>query len=121
MSDPTLPPPADHASWSMLALSQTLLITLLVAYYLKQYKVTLVHESIIALLLGMLVGVASMGKWQMSFNNRYFFNMLLPPIILHSGYDLHVESFLKYFCKCFGQVLEADRCRFTSAVGVVQP
>ena len=89
----------DHSSWAMLLLTETLLITLMISYYLKQYKIKLIHESILALLLGMLVGVVAMGKWNIAFSNRYFFNLLLPPIILHSGYDLHVDTFLRHFWK----------------------
>ena len=98
IEDPSSPSATDHASWSMLVLLQTLLVTLLIAYVFKQRKTTLMQESIVALLLGMAVGLASMGQWQITFDNRFFFNLLLPPIILHSGYDLNVESFLRHFC-----------------------
>lgn len=32
-----------------------------------------------------------------SFDIRYFFNLLLPPIILNSGYDMHRQNFFKHF------------------------
>lgn len=102
--DPPLPKdPAqqtpDHASWAMLILCLTLFITLMISYFLTQYHVTSLHVSIIALLLGMIIGLASMNKWRVEFDNQYFFNLLLPPIILHSGYDLNVESFIRHFWK----------------------
>jgi sodium/hydrogen exchanger-like protein 6/7 len=32
-----------------------------------------------------------------SFDDNYFFNLLLPPIILNSGYDMHRQTFFKHF------------------------
>eukprot|EP00842_Homolaphlyctis_polyrhiza_P005648 jgi/Hompol1/6084/HPOL_000615-RA len=32
-----------------------------------------------------------------TFDHRYFFNLLLPPIILHSGYDMKRQNFFKNF------------------------
>jgi sodium/hydrogen exchanger-like protein 6/7 len=64
------------------------------SYYLKVKKITAVHETIVGLFAGMFVGAAlRIGPGEevqkmLSFSNTIMLNVLLPPIILASGYDL---------------------------------
>lgn len=59
------------------------------------------HETVISIFLGMFVGLiirVSPGHFiqeHVSFNYSYFFNLLLPPIILNSGYELHQANFFR--------------------------
>eukprot|EP00158_Paraphelidium_tribonemae_P005190 Partr_v1_DN27221_c3_g1_i2_m38832 putative Sodium hydrogen exchanger len=68
---------------------------------MRRMKVKVIHESIIAILLGLICGIiihyADGGKLQrlVTFDHRYFFNMLRPPMILNSGYELDVLRFYR--------------------------
>jgi len=90
--------PADESErFSSLALSLVLFLLItsfLTSYYLKVKRITAVHETIVGLFAGMFVGVMlRLGPLQpvremLSFSNTIMLNVLLPPIILSSGYDL---------------------------------
>lgn len=73
------------------------------SYYLKVKRITAVHETIVGLFAGMIVGAAlRIGPGQevqkmLSFSNTIMLNVLLPPIILASGYDLRQENFFRNF------------------------
>ncbi|UZJ57426.1 hypothetical protein CBS101457_006746 [Exobasidium rhododendri] len=73
------------------------------SYYLKVKKITAVHETIVGLFAGMFVGAAlRIGPGEevqkmLSFSNTIMLNVLLPPIILASGYDLRQENFFRNF------------------------
>eukprot|EP00158_Paraphelidium_tribonemae_P004657 Partr_v1_DN26892_c0_g1_i1_m40512 putative Sodium hydrogen exchanger len=80
-----------------------LLVTLLSSYFLQNCKVTVLHESLIATTMGIVTGLV-VHFWGgptmdelIAFDHRYFFNLLLPPIILKSGYDLEVRPFFENF------------------------
>ncbi|KAJ3390658.1 monovalent cation:H+ antiporter, CPA1 (nhx1) [Entophlyctis sp. JEL0112] len=98
------------SSWAILILVSLLLTTLLVAHFLEHRRSGVAtvrsgfqHETIVALLMGACVGVfvrAAGGpalQQMVSFEHAYFFNLLLPPIILSSGYDLKPRRFFKNF------------------------
>jgi sodium/hydrogen exchanger-like protein 6/7 len=76
------------------------------SYYLKVKRITAVHETIVGLFAGMFVGAAlRIGPLEevqkmLSFSNTIMLNVLLPPIILASGYDLRQVpiSFVKSDC-----------------------
>ncbi|KAI8620854.1 Cation/H+ exchanger, partial [Chytriomyces sp. MP71] len=90
---------------AILILISLLLSTLIVSYLLEQRRVRRIflHESIVAIGMGAFVGLvvrlyggAELTQ-MLSFDHRYFFNLLLPPIILNSGYDLKPKSFFRNF------------------------
>nr|AAG38538.1 putative Na+/H+ exchanger Nhx1 [Pneumocystis carinii] len=88
-------------SWGLLILMVLLIMALWVSYYLQDKRVRSMHETVISILLGMIVGVLIKEikntdiQKIVTFNYGYFFNLLLPPIILNSGYELHQELFFK--------------------------
>ncbi|KAJ3287233.1 monovalent cation:H+ antiporter, CPA1 (nhx1) [Rhizoclosmatium sp. JEL0117] len=116
-SVPLIPPPPPVevgggeeevvlTSWAILILIALLLSTLFVSYFFERRRIRKIfmHETIVALGMGAFVGLivrfGSGGKdfaEMVSFDHRYFFNLILPPIILNSGYDLKRKSFFKNF------------------------
>lgn len=90
-----------------------LVVALFTSYTLQQRKIQAVHETVLSIFaggfttrcrlclglsdvsLGMIVGLAlrlsgsSFIQSVVSFDYQFFFNLLLPPIILASGYELH--------------------------------
>ncbi|KAI3643492.1 hypothetical protein MP228_013047 [Amoeboaphelidium protococcarum] len=88
---------SDPSNVSVFLLIQLLILTLVASFVLKKFRIKVVHETLVGLVLGMIVGLISVGKLSVAFDNRYFFNLLLPPIILQSGWEMEVSSFLFYF------------------------
>ena len=78
-----------------------LIIAFFTSYMLQQKKVQAVHETVISIFAGMTVGLilrVSTGHsitQLVSFDYQIFFNLLLPPIILNSGYELHQANFFR--------------------------
>lgn len=72
-----------------------LIAALFTSYILQQKRIQAVHETVISIFAGMIVGLVirlSPGtaiQDTVSFDYQFFFNLLLPPIILASGYELH--------------------------------
>jgi hypothetical protein len=119
-----------EASGALLLLSTLLLALLLVSYALKRYKLVasptaspfVVHESLISITLGLLVGwalstwgfVPSQGPTTdvdrgaggdflrlLAFDHRSFFNLLLPPILFESGFGMRGK---RHFFQHLGEI-----------------
>ncbi|KAH8752561.1 sodium/hydrogen exchanger 3 [Diaporthe sp. PMI_573] len=90
-----------YTSWALFILILLLIAALFTSYMLQQRKVTAIHETVASIFAGMVVGltlrVAGGENLQnlVSFDYQIFFNMLLPPIILSSGYELHQANFFR--------------------------
>ncbi|EEH16598.2 sodium/hydrogen exchanger 3 [Paracoccidioides brasiliensis Pb03] len=88
-------------SWALFILIMLLITALFTSYTLKQKKVQAVHETVISIFAGMTVGLiirltpGSLIQSSVTFNYQFFFNLLLPPIILASGYELHQANFFR--------------------------
>ncbi|KAL2074925.1 hypothetical protein VTL71DRAFT_8705 [Oculimacula yallundae] len=89
------------SSWALFIMIMLLIAALFTSYMLQQKKVEAVHETVISIFAGMTVGLIlrlSPGnsiQALLSFNYQIFFNLLLPPIILASGYELHQANFFR--------------------------
>ncbi|GAA5972160.1 hypothetical protein JCM8115_007141, partial [Rhodotorula mucilaginosa] len=109
---PTTPTPGDvldpevEELWSSRALLLVLLLLILsfwVSYYLKVRRIRSIHETIVALFSGMLVGAlvrlapGHVVQDMIAFKSTILLNVLLPPIILNSGYQLKQEHFFRHF------------------------
>ncbi|RVX68121.1 hypothetical protein B0A52_08262 [Exophiala mesophila] len=89
------------SSWSLFILIMLLIAALFTSYILQQKRIQAVHETVISIFTGMVVGLIirlSPGtaiQDTVSFDYQFFFNLLLPPIILASGYELHQANFFR--------------------------
>lgn len=88
-------------SWAFLILILLLITALFTSYLLQTRKVQAIHETVISIFGGMTIGlilrVTSGTSIQqlVTFDYQIFFNLLLPPIILASGYELHQANFFR--------------------------
>ncbi|KAK3997712.1 Sodium/hydrogen exchanger family-domain-containing protein [Cladorrhinum sp. PSN332] len=96
------PPKAEkYSSWAILILLTLLIISFCTSYFMQQRKITAIHETVVSIFGGMTVGlilrVSGFDSIRdlVNFNYQYFFNLLLPPIILSSGYELHQANFFR--------------------------
>ncbi|KAF9344695.1 monovalent cation:H+ antiporter, CPA1 (nhx1) [Mortierella sp. AD094] len=99
------PPPADveelYSSWALLILTVLLIGAMWTSYYLQVRKITAIHETVISIMTGMVVGFiirvapGRMVQDMVTFKHTYFFNLLLPPIILNSGYEMKQARFFR--------------------------
>ncbi|KAI0742917.1 sodium/hydrogen exchanger [Daedaleopsis nitida] len=110
-----------YSSWSLFLVCMLLVISLWTSYYLQIKRIRAIHETLVAIVAGMFVGLVvrlapgTMIREMLTFKHTLFFNLLLPPIILNSGYELKQENFFRNF----GSILVfAFLGTFISAVGV---
>jgi len=88
-------------SWALFIVIALLIAALFTSYILQQRKIQAVHETVVSIFAGMVVGLiirVSPGRSiqdSVSFDYQFFFNLLLPPIILASGYELHQGNFFR--------------------------
>ncbi|KAK5089892.1 monovalent cation:H+ antiporter, CPA1 (nhx1) [Lithohypha guttulata] len=88
-------------SWALFIVIMLLISALFTSYLLQQKKIQAVHETVVSIFAGMVVGLiirVSPGRSiqdSVSFDYQFFFNLLLPPIILASGYELHQGNFFR--------------------------
>lgn len=89
------------SSWALFILLFLLCSALWSSYFLQQRRIKAIHETVLSIFYGMIVGLIiriSPGHYiqdAVKFNLGYFFNILLPPIILNSGYELHQANFFR--------------------------
>ncbi|KAF2474023.1 sodium/hydrogen exchanger [Lindgomyces ingoldianus] len=89
-------------SWALSILIVLLIIALFTSYILQTRKIQAVHETVLSIFAGMVVGLvlrltaveSILGS--VSFDYQFFFNLLLPPIILSSGFELHQGNFFRH-------------------------
>ncbi|KAG0331659.1 monovalent cation:H+ antiporter, CPA1 (nhx1) [Podila humilis] len=101
----TNPPPAEieelYSSWALLILTVLLIGAMWTSYYLQVRKITAIHETVISIMTGMIIGFiirvapGTMVQDMVTFRHTYFFNLLLPPIILNSGYEMKQARFFR--------------------------
>ncbi|KAK7949708.1 hypothetical protein PG996_000294 [Apiospora saccharicola] len=89
------------SSWAIFINIMLLMLSLFTSYILQQKKVQAIHETVISIFAGMTVGLVlrvtsnTQIRELAIFDFQIFFNLLLPPIILNSGYELHQANFFR--------------------------
>lgn len=90
-----------NTSWALMILICLLILAFFMSYVLRSKKIQAIHETVISIFAGMVVGLVlrltSVNSVLdvVTFDYQFFFNLLLPPIILASGYELHQANFFR--------------------------
>ena len=91
------------ASFSIALLLALLMTAMLIGYLLRQHRINYLQEAGVALMMGVLTGYGVNKlrgddnlKW-ISFQPKFFFLFLLPPIIFDSGFGLNMKAFFRNF------------------------
>ncbi|KAH7089321.1 sodium/hydrogen exchanger [Auriculariales sp. MPI-PUGE-AT-0066] len=110
-----------YSSWTLFIVCLLLILSLWTSYYLQIKRIRALHETVVSIFAGMFVGLlvrigpASQIREMLTFKYTLFFNLLLPPIILNSGFELRQD----YFFRNFGAILTfAFIGTFISAIGI---
>ncbi|KAL8764169.1 MAG: hypothetical protein Q9184_000138 [Pyrenodesmia sp. 2 TL-2023] len=89
------------SSRALFILIMLLIAALFASYMLQHKKIQAVHETVISIFAGMVAGLfiklteGTFIQNTVSFDYQFFFNLLLPPIILGAGYELHQANFFR--------------------------
>ncbi|RDW78791.1 bifunctional K:H/Na:H antiporter NHX1 [Aspergillus mulundensis] len=111
------------SSWALFIMITLLMLALFTSYILQQRKIEAVHETVLSIFGGMYLSSCFIGLHTgsnkgahqqlgmfvgliirltdspitnfVAFDYQFFFNLLLPPIILASGYELHQANFFR--------------------------
>ncbi|KAG9125934.1 monovalent cation:H+ antiporter, CPA1 (nhx1) [Ceratobasidium sp. 392] len=110
-----------YSAWALTILCVLLILSLWTSYYVQVKRIKAVHETVLSIFAGMFVGLiirlspGHLIREMLTFKHTLFFNLLLPPIILNSGYELKQDNFFRNF----GTILTfAFAGTFISAVGL---
>ncbi|QRV99461.1 Sodium/hydrogen exchanger family [Ceratobasidium sp. AG-Ba] len=110
-----------YSAWALTILCVLLILSLWTSYYVQVKRIKAVHETVLSIFAGMFVGLiirlspGHLIREMLTFKHTLFFNLLLPPIILNSGYELKQDNFFRNF----GTILTfAFVGTFISAVGL---
>ncbi|KAJ1983727.1 monovalent cation:H+ antiporter, CPA1 (nhx1) [Dimargaris verticillata] len=91
-----------YSSWALALLLSLTTCSLLLSYVLQRRRIQVIHESVVSIVAGMLIGLVLRAanlhyiREMVTFDHTYFFNMLLPPVILNCGYALNKNDFIRH-------------------------